>query len=209
MKSFIDSRLFAFGELIYNLMIINLMIFIGCLGLVTIGPSLCAGVQMVKTLRANASDNLVRQYVLYFKRYLKNGSLLALMSVLWIPIIQQGLTICKTNNYSTLSLVIGGLAFVLLVVVIGAFQSLVNNKNRNIIQLVGDGMLQCRRNFFKYSLSIILFIILVWTMTLFVITLPVAMSASIYLIEVLLASFKRNSEGDNPVDFLNAFENTN
>lgn len=203
---FINSKLFDVGALLYDLIIINILILIGCIPIITVFVSLTTGFQMVRDLRAGKDQELLKRFAYKYKENLIQGSYLNLLGLMWCPVIYKMGTIVIESNNVFVKIV---LIMAIVEIAMGIVGSLVLIEKRvRLLELIRQGIVHFHIHWVKYifiSMSACLLVVVILFTR---ILMPLMLSAIFYSMDFCLAFFSRKTEGDNPNVFLNVLEKT-
>lgn len=87
---YMDGKFFVFVNKLTDLIILNILFIITCLPIITIGTSFTALYQTTMRIADNTESYITKNYFIYWKQNLKQGTLL------WIPSLVL-LTLCILN----------------------------------------------------------------------------------------------------------------
>jgi len=194
------------GELIYNLIVINMLMLIGSIPIVTTFTSFTSGYQVIKKLKRGESDSILKSFFYKYKANFLHGSLLNIIMILWVPAFY----IIGSKVFATDILLLKVMMILLFVeVVMGILGSLILIEKRvHLIELIRLGLVDFHVKWQKYFTVMFISVVILISMVFTKFFLPLIFSGTIYLMDSLLELFSRKTEGDIPNNFLNVFEKT-
>ena len=194
------------GELIYNLIVINMLMLIGSIPIVTTFTSFTSGYQVIKEIKRGESDSILKSFFYKYKANFLHGSLLNIIMILWVPAFY----IIGSKVFATDILLLKVMMILLFVeVVMGILGSLILIEKRvHLIELIRLGLVDFHVKWQKYFTVMFISVVILISMVFTKFFLPLIFSGTIYLMDSLLELFSRKTEGDIPNNFLNVFEKT-
>ena len=194
------------GELIYNLIVINMLMLIGSIPIVTTFTSFTSGYQVIKKIKRGESDSILKSFFYKYKANFLHGSLLNIIMILWVPAFY----IIGSKVFATDILLLKVMMILLFVeVVMGILGSLILIEKRvHLIELIRLGLVDFHVKWQKYFTVMFISVVILISMVFTKFFLPLIFSGTIYLMDSLLELFSRKTEGDIPNNFLNVFEKT-
>jgi len=202
----LNSKWMEIGELIYNLIVINMLMLIGSIPIVTTFTSFTSGCQVIKEIKRGENESIFKSFFYKYKENFLRGSLLNIIMILWIPAFY----IIGSKVFATDILLLKVVMVLFSVeVIMGILGSLVLIEKRvHLIELIRLGLVDFHVKWQKYFAVVIISVVLLISIIFTKFFLPLIFSGTIYLIDSLLELFSRKTEGDIPNNFLNVFEKT-
>lgn len=202
----LNSKWMEMGELIYNLIVINILMLIGCIPIVTTFTSFTTGYQVIKELKRDESKSIVKSFVCKYKENFLQSSLLNIMMILWMPVFYIIGMKVFSSEILLLKIVMILLSFEIIMGIIGSL--LLIEKRVHLIELIRLGLVDFHIRWQKYFIVIIISAVVFIGILLTKIFLPLILSGTIYFVDSFLELFTRKTEGDIPNTFLKVFEKT-
>ncbi len=205
----LKSKWFSVGERLYDLIIINLLMIMGSFMIVTIAPSLLAGIQVIYGLRAGNSEGLFIEFLKWYRRCFFKGMVLNLLMLMWFLVFKTIFQIFISQG-SLAGIVITCLfAVEITMSLLASLHLLLFDDTPDIFKLIKRGFSAFNRHWYLYFTFCTLFAAIAFLLIVSKVFTPIAISGSIYLLECFKESRSLKSDGDTPSSFLKVLEKTN
>ncbi|MBI9010590.1 MAG: DUF624 domain-containing protein [Clostridiales bacterium] len=202
----LNSKWTDIGELIYNLIVINILMLIGCIPIVTTFTSFTTGFQVIRELKRDETEGIIKSFVHKYKENFLQSCLLNVMMILWMPVFYVTFETVFSTDILLLKIVMILLSLETIMGIIGSL--ILIEKRVHLIKLIRLGLVDFHIRWHKYFIVIIISAVVFSSILLTKIFIPFILSGTIYLVDSFLELFTRKTEGERPNTFLNVFEKT-
>lgn len=174
-------NLYEAGEILYCLIVINALMFLGALPLITIGSSFSAGLYAVNELRQGNRDRMAEKFIKKYVSILLSGSISWVITVLWLIILTTATEVALLSGHVLIICAVFVLDLEMALIAMGSLYIHSAQRPKHFIDGFSKAIVHGHVNWMRYwgiGLMMILTAVLILR---FRLLLPVIFSGSMYV----------------------------